>query len=138
MSSLSSLSLLASVRQSEVRNIERNIVKQEIPNCINVNSFYDKVYCSSKVYSILDEYLNTAYKDARRGLNSTSRKSLQVVQRQWIRNRDDNCAKLEYDSIIVDLGCAKTATITSLYYLYEISESPQDFDLLIKEYSEER
>ncbi|PMG90617.1 hypothetical protein [Vibrio breoganii] len=51
----------ADVRQSELREVENIIIEQEIPNCKNVTTYYDTVYCSAKVYAILDEELNSTY-----------------------------------------------------------------------------
>ncbi|CAM3215055.1 lysozyme inhibitor LprI family protein [Vibrio rarus] len=119
----------AGVRNSELRSVENIIIEQELPNCKSPKTYYDEVYCSAKIYSILDEELNESYSNARRVINKNQRNALKNVQKKWIRNRDDNCASVTSDSVIMNLTCAKKATLTSIVYLWEIIENPNDFQL---------
>ena len=126
--------LFGQVKEFQVRNLENSIVKKEIPNCLNVKTFYDKVYCSGKVYSVLDDALNGVYKEARKKLTKAQKNRLKKVQRKWIRKRDDKCASVKNNSIILNLTCAKRETVESLIYLNQIEKNPKDFDRLINDY----
>jgi uncharacterized protein YecT (DUF1311 family) len=127
-------SLSATVKDFQLRELENRIVKREIPNCLNVTSYYDVVYCSGKVYSILDDALNKAYSNARKKITKSQRKQLKKVQIQWIHNRDDTCARINDSGVILNLSCAKKQTVESLLYLIEIEKNPQDFNRLLNEY----
>lgn len=125
----------AELRKSEIRELERKIIKKEWPSCLDPKSFYDQVYCASKVYSVVDTTLNRQYKKTIKKLTKTQAKLLKKVQLRWIRKRDDRCASvLDDGSISVNLDCAISATVASVYYLQQIDKNYQDFDLLIKEY----
>ncbi|WP_133151150.1 lysozyme inhibitor LprI family protein, partial [Vibrio breoganii] len=75
---------------------------------------------------------------ARKLLNSQQKNQLKTVQRKWIKRRDDNCASLNDGAVIMDLSCAKHATLTSIVYLWEINSNPDHFDALINEYEMEK
>ena len=127
-------SLMAEVKEFQLRELERSIVKKEIPNCLNVTRYYDVVYCSGKVYSILDDTLNTTYTQVRKKLNKEQKNRLKKVQVKWIHHRDDTCATVKNNSVILNLSCAKRQTVESLVYLLAIDKNPQDFDKLLIEY----
>jgi uncharacterized protein YecT (DUF1311 family) len=130
-----SLPVNAAVKQSELRNLERSIVAKEWPACVSPRSYYDQVYCSTKVYGLVDSALNKQYSKTIKRLTSNQVKQLKKVQISWIRSRDDKCAKVDNDgSVILNLGCSTSTTVESLYYLQQMDTYPSDFDMLISEY----
>ncbi|MCL6416803.1 lysozyme inhibitor LprI family protein [Aestuariirhabdus sp. Z084] len=124
----------AAVKQSQLRALERQIVEEKWPACVSPRNYYDRVYCSSKVYNLLDTSLNERYIALRKTLSDGQKQRLKKVQVAWIRERDDQCASIQEDSVIMDLGCTKARTVESLYYITEMNKNPQDFDLLLQEY----
>lgn len=130
-----SLSVNAAVKKSELRNLERSIVSKEWPACISPRNYYDQVYCSTKVYGLLDSALNEQYGKTIKSLSSNQARQLKKVQINWIRARDDKCAEVDSDgSVIINLGCSTLATVESLYYLQQMDQYPADFKMLISEY----
>ncbi|MHC5783311.1 lysozyme inhibitor LprI family protein [Aliivibrio fischeri] len=61
--------------------------------------FYDQVYCSTKVYGLVDSALNKQYNKTIKRLTSNQVKQLKKVQISWIRSRDDKCAKVDNDGL---------------------------------------
>lgn len=51
--------------KEKVDEFEQLIIKNHIPNCLNVSSYYDRVYCAQKAYSVMDDLLNIEYKELR-------------------------------------------------------------------------
>ncbi len=137
---LLALSLVAnaSIRESELREVQKAIVSKNIPNCVDPKSFYDKVYCAGKVYAVLDDNLNQIYKNLRKKLNKDQKNRLKKVQRFWIKDRDDKCASVNSSGITLNLTCASTKTLESIIYLDQMNKNPKDFDILLKEYKELR
>ena len=133
-----STSLLSSIRNHEIREVEKMILNNKLPNCISVNKFYDKVYCAGKVYSILDDVLNHAYKSVRKKLSKKQKNKLKKVQISWIRVRDDKCASIRDGSILLNLTCAKRETLESIIYLRNINHNLKSFERLLQEYKERR
>ena len=133
-----SSSLYSSIRDNEVRRAENIILKKNIPNCIGVSTFYDKVYCAGKVYAVLDDVLNYEYKSLKKRLSKNQKKRLKKVQTAWIRDRDDKCASANNRRIVVDLTCAKRETLESIIYLRNINNNPKEFERLLMEYKERR
>ncbi len=130
-----SLPVNAAVRQSELRDLKRNIVAKEWPACVSPKNYYDQVYCSTKVYGLIDSALNKQYSKTIKRLTSNQVKQLKKVQISWIRSRDDNCAKVDDNgSVILNLGCSTSTTVESLYYLQQMDKYPSDFNMLISEY----
>lgn len=134
---LSSLAF-AGVREHEVREAENAILKKRLPNCINVRTYYDQVYCAGKIYAVLDDVLNDVYKDLRKKLSKKQKNRLKKVQIHWIRDRDDKCASIENSQITLNLTCAKNKTIESIIYLYQMNKNTKDFDILLKEYRDRK
>ena len=129
----------ATVKNSQLRNLERSIVEKEWPACVKPRNFYDKVYCSAKVYHLIDNALNENYVALRKMLSKEQKTALKKVQIKWLRERDDTCAKLEDDgSVVMNLGCSKRRTVESLYYITEMKNNLSDFDLLLSEYKERK
>ncbi|MDB2452798.1 lysozyme inhibitor LprI family protein [Planktomarina temperata] len=125
-----------SITDAEVRELRNRLVADLLPNCVGVESFYDQVYCSSKIYFVFDETLNEAYSDLRKELPSAIFEELRNVQRVWVKKRDDKCARLDGDAVIMDLQCAIKMTATSLWYLFEIEERPLASSELIADYKD--
>ncbi len=126
----------AGIREAEVRDVKRAIVKQKIPNCVEPKSYYDKVYCAGKVYAVLDDRLNIVYKNLRKKLSSEQKNKLKKVQIFWIRNRDDKCASISKEGINLNLTCASHKTLESIVYLEHMSKNLADFEALLEEYKE--
>ena len=124
------------ITDAEVRELRNRLVADLLPNCVGVESFYDQVYCSSKIYFVFDETLNEAYSDLRKELPSAIFEELRNVQRVWVKKRDDKCARLDGDAVIMDLQCAIKMTATSLWYLFEIEERPLARSELIADYKD--
>jgi uncharacterized protein YecT (DUF1311 family) len=124
-------SFLMKILQQEIK---ANLIKEHIPSCLTPRTYYDKVYCSSKVYAVLDDALNISYKDAKGALSKSQIKELKSVQVKWIRHRDERCASVKGENISINMTCANNRTIASLAYLHQISKNPADFSELIKEY----
>ena len=124
----------AQVKNSQLRKLEKSIVEKEWPACVKPRNYYDQVYCSAKVYNLIDTALNDSYVELRKLLNKEQKSVLKKVQLAWLRDRDDTCAKLEDGSIVMNLGCSKRRTVESLYYINEMKENPADFSLLLSEY----
>ena len=59
-----------SITEAEVRALTKRLTAELLPNCVGVESFYDQVYCSSKIYFVFDEVLNEIYVDLRNELPS--------------------------------------------------------------------
>ena len=59
---------------------------------------------------------------------------LKSVQRIWVKSRDDKCAFLDDDAVIMDLKCAINMTASSLWYLFEIEKRPLARKELILDY----
>ena len=91
-----------------------------------------KVYCSGKVYILIDTVLNQSYKELRAKLTGQQKNQLKTVQIRWVLNRDDTCAKLENDQVIMNLDCATEATVESFYYINAMNKSPSEFDVLLE------
>ena len=123
-----------SITEAEVRALTKRLTAELLPNCVGVESFYDHVYCSSKIYFVFDEVLNETYGDLRNELPTGAFEDLKSVQRIWVKNRDDKCAYLEDDAVIMDLKCAINMTASSLWYLFEIEERPLARKELILDY----
>ena len=123
-----------SITEAEVRSLTKRLTAELLPNCVGVESFYDQVYCSSKIYFVFDEVLNETYRDLRNELPSGTFQDLKSVQRIWVKRRDDKCAFLEDDAVIMDLKCAINMTASSLWYLYELEERPLARKELILDY----
>ena len=123
-----------SITEAEVRALTKRLTAELLPNCVGVESFYDQVYCSSKIYFVFDEVLNETYADLRNELPSATFEDLRNVQRIWVKRRDDKCAFLEDDGVIMDLKCAINMTASSLWYLYELEERPLARKELILDY----
>ena len=124
------------ITDAEVRELRNRLVADLLPNCVGVESFYDQVYCSSKIYFVFDETLNEAYSDLRKELPSAIFEELRNVQRVWVKKRDDKCARLDGDAVIMDLQCAIKMPATSLWYLFEIEERPLARSELIADYKD--
>ena len=124
----------ADVKESAIRNLTNKIIEEKIPNCLDVTTHYDKVYCAGKIYNVLDDELNGVYKSLVRKLSKDQKSKLQKVQKTWINKRDDSCATVSSKGIIINMTCSIKATVESLYYLREIKSNLKDFSLLLKEY----
>ncbi|HGE6015350.1 TPA: lysozyme inhibitor LprI family protein [Vibrio cholerae] len=131
---LLSVPAYSAIRNSEIRDLEKEIIKKEWPECLTPNNYYDQVYCASKVYGVVDDVLNDQYKNTVKLLSKEQSKSLKTVQIKWIRNRDDKCAKIIDGSVVLDLSCSTKLTVESIYYLKQIERNPNDFKLLLNEY----
>lgn len=131
------LSSHAEIKESEVRKLTNQIIQENISNCMNVTNKYDKVYCSGKIYNILDDKLNHSYKTLRKKLSTSQKNRLKVVQRKWIQQRDDSCATINNSGVTINLTCSIKGTSASLYYIKEMLNHPQDVDTLLKEYEQE-
>ncbi|ELJ8717769.1 DUF1311 domain-containing protein [Vibrio cholerae] len=131
---LLSVPAYSAIRNSEIRDLEKEIIKKEWPACLTPNNYYDQVYCASKVYGVVDDVLNDQYKNTVKLLSREQSKSLKTVQIKWIRNRDDKCAKIIDSSVVLDLSCSTKLTVESIYYLKQIERNPNDFNLLLNEY----
>ena len=129
-----STSLTADITKAKLRQIKTEIIEENIPNCMNISTHYDKVYCSGKIYNILDDKLNGTYKSLVKKLSKSQKKELKLVQRQWIQNRDNKCATSGSKGVVVNLTCSIRKTTESLYYIREMKNHLKDFSLLIKEY----
>tara|TARA_B100000780_G_C20925815_1_gene368982 strand:- start:224 stop:679 length:456 start_codon:yes stop_codon:yes gene_type:complete len=127
-------SYAVSITDAEVHELRNRLVAELLPNCVGVETFYDQVYCSSKIYFVFDETLNEAYSDLRKELPNKTFEALRNVQRVWVKKRDDKCARLDGDAVIMDLQCAIKMTATSLWYLSEIEERPLARSELIADY----
>ena len=123
-----------SITEAEVLSLTKRLTAELLPNCVGVESFYDQVYCSSKIYFVFDEVLNETYADLRNELPSATFEDLRSVQRIWVKRRDDKCAFLEEDAVIMDLKCAINMTASSLWYLYALEERPLARKELILDY----
>ena len=123
-----------SITEAEVRALTKRLTAELLPNCVGVESFYDQVYCSSKIYFVFDEVLNETYGDLRNELPGGTFEDLKSVQRIWVKSRDDKCAFLDDDAVIMDLKCAINMTASSLWYLFEIEERPLARKELILDY----
>ena len=123
-----------SITEAEVRAITKRLTAELLPNCVGVESFYDQVYCSSKIYFVFDEVLNKTYGDLRNELPGGTFEDLKSVQRIWVKSRDDKCAFLDDDAVIMDLKCAINMTASSLWYLFEIEKRPLARKELILDY----
>ena len=134
LSALLSNSVFAEMKQSQLRQLEKSIVEKEWPACVTPRNYYDQVYCAAKVYNLLDNALNAAYIDVRKKLTKEQKNALKKVQITWLHERDDKCAKLENGRVIMNLGCSKSRTVESLYYINQINENVSDFSLLLAEY----
>jgi uncharacterized protein YecT (DUF1311 family) len=134
LGALLSNSVLAEMKQSQLRQLEKSIVEKEWPACVKPRNYYDQVYCAAKVYNLLDNALNSAYIDVRKMLSKEQKNALKKVQITWLHERDDQCAQLNGGSVVMDLGCSKSRTVESLYYINQIKENPADFPLLLAEY----
>lgn len=60
---------------------------------------------------------------------------LKKVQLSWLRKRDNECAQEESGNIIMNLSCAKSKTIESLYSIHAMNQSPDLIDEIIEDYS---
>ena len=138
LSALVTTSANAEMKQSQLRALEKNIVEKEWPACVEPRNYYDKVYCSAKIYNLLDNALNKAYVDVRKVLTSEQKSALKKVQLTWLHNRDDQCARLENNAIIMNLGCSKSRTVESLYYITQMKENIEDFAILLEEYKTQK
>lgn len=134
LGALLSTSAFGEMKQSQLRQLERSIVDKEWPACVTPRNYYDKVYCAAKVYNLLDNALNSAYVDVRKMLTKEQKNALKKVQITWLHDRDNQCTQLEGGSVVMDLGCSKSRTVESLYYINQIKENLVDFPLLLAEY----
>ena len=128
----------ADIRNAELRDIEVQILTSTLPACVSPRTYYDEIYCSVKVYGLLDDHLNTKYSTLRSTLQEVDQNQLKRVQLAWIHNRDDQCAKIEVDAVIMNLQCAKLKTLESLFYIEQMIKYPNDFHLLLKEYQDRK
>ena len=123
-----------SITDAEVHALTKRLTGELLPNCVGVESFYDQVYCSSKIYFVFDEVLNETYGDLRNELPAGTFQDLKSVQRVWVKSRDDKCAFLDDGAVIMDLRCAINMTASSLWYLFEIEKRPLARKELILDY----
>ena len=134
LSILGTHAFAVSITEAEVRALTKRLTAELLPNCVGVESFYDQVYCSSKIYFVFDEVLNETYADLRSELPSGTFEDLKSVQRIWVKSRDDKCIFLDNDVMIMDLKCAINMTAPSLWYLFEIEKRPLARKELILDY----
>lgn len=59
--------------------------------CDKYSSSYDKTYCFSKLFVESDAELNTVYKGLRDIVKEPVKKQLTLVQRDWLKYRDQAC-----------------------------------------------
>lgn len=59
--------------------------------CDKYTTSYDQTYCMAKIFVESDKDLNTIYKDLQAVIDADSKKSLTLVQRKWIKYRDNSC-----------------------------------------------
>ena len=123
----------AGLTPGAVNELKQTIVMEQLPNCLDVTSYFDQVYCAGKVDALLDDVLNAIYKKKRQSLSSSERNQLKLVQRRWVEARSLECAWLKGDSIIQDLGCSTHRTVESIWFLENI-ESGSTFGLDIAAY----
>ena len=134
LSILGSHASAVSITEAEVRALTKRLTAELLPTCVGVESFYDQVYCSSKIYFVFDEVLNETYGDLRNELPGGTFEDLKSVQRIWVKSRDDKCAFLDDGAVIMDLRCAINMTASSLWYLFEIEKRPLARKELILDY----
>ena len=59
--------------------------------CDKYRTSYDRTYCFSKLFLESDRELNEVYTDLRKVIRDETKKQLTLVQREWIRYRDNSC-----------------------------------------------
>lgn len=108
------------VSPDAVDNLKRELVRELLPNCVDVTSYFDQVYCAGKIDAILDDELNAVYSEVRQSLSSSERSELQAIQKRWVEARGLECARIEGKSVILNLGCSTQRTVESIWYLRAI------------------
>jgi len=129
-----SVNAYAEMKESQIRQLKNQIIEEEIPNCQNIDTYYDRVYCSGKIYNIMDDKLNGTYQSLLKKLSKNQKRKLNKIQMRWIHQRDDSCAKIDSDGIVVNLTCAIKNTVESLYYIKEMNHNLKDFDQILQAY----
>ena len=114
--------------------LERSILESELPNCIGVSNFNDRVYCSAKSYNLVDNKLGDAYSKLRSTLTPSQRNRLKDVQSAWIKKRDEACAYDDNGAMVFKMDCATTKSLESLYFINAMIENPSTFDVILETY----
>lgn len=127
-------SMAQGLTDEAVDDLKAEIVRESLPNCISVENYFDQVYCAGKIDAMLDDVLNMAYLETRNALDSSEKNDLKLIQKRWIEARGLECARIENDSVIVDLGCSTQRTVESIWFLGNIS-SGSTFNLDISAYT---
>jgi len=133
-----SVNVYANVKATQIRQLKNQIIEEEIPNCQNIDTYYDRVYCSGKIYNIMDDKLNGVYQSLLKKLSKPQKRKLNKVQMKWIHHRDDTCAKINSDGIVLNLTCSIRNTTESLYYIKEMNHNIKDFDSILQEYKSKK
>jgi uncharacterized protein YecT (DUF1311 family) len=123
------------ISSKDLKALELMIIEKDWPACIDPRNYYDQVYCSVKIYGVLDDTLNNYYTLVRQALNSDQKDRLKKVQINWIHNRDQQCAKIDEGSVIMNLNCAKMKTLESLYFIDQMVTYPNEFENILKDYA---
>jgi uncharacterized protein YecT (DUF1311 family) len=89
--------------------------------CDRPKNNFDGLYCLNKVYQETDKELNDTYKKLKNQLDKNGNERLKDGQLAWIKQRNENCSKLEADQFYVNLECATNSTIERLRFIQDRS-----------------
>lgn len=81
--------------------------------CDRYQSSYDRTYCMSKISAESDKELNNVYQQLRKVLSKTTKQELVLVQRKWIKYRNDMCE----DNGTINVDCNYRETKARTEYL---------------------
>lgn len=84
--------------------------------CDKYVTSYDKTYCVAKLFLESDKDLNAVYTDLRARLKGPAQKQLVLVQREWIKYRDQTC---EPQAGTINVDCNHDVNMQRASYLRE-------------------
>jgi uncharacterized protein YecT (DUF1311 family) len=84
-------------------------------NCKEPRTSYDRTYCAAKLFLESDKELNAVYKELKGLIKPEVQKKLVLVQRDWIKYRDNQCES----NGTIDVGCNHNVNVARIDYLRE-------------------
>jgi uncharacterized protein YecT (DUF1311 family) len=84
-------------------------------NCKEPKTSYDRTYCAAKLFLESDKELNSVYKELKGMIKPEVQKKLVLVQRDWIKYRDNQCEA----NGTIDVDCNHNVNVARIDYLRE-------------------
>ena len=126
--------VLAQSSNVDTQKVEDMIIDTKLPSCKHPETRFDAAYCYGKIYFIADEFLNTAYQDAKQALSQSNQAKLRGAQTAWRLQRDKSCIEVRSGGDILELECAFEATLGSAWFLIDLKENPLRADQILDDY----